>query len=114
MNEIQIHDFDIEQLRARLRKMTDDQLREFGKAYAVRGYAVGESREAAEGRVCDAVKGMSGGVAEEISGRFSGTRVAGHDAQHRDLTGAPRKANRAESPSIADSPLPETCSALGR
>jgi hypothetical protein len=32
MNEIQIHDFDIEQLRARLRKMTDDQLREFGKA----------------------------------------------------------------------------------
>jgi hypothetical protein len=32
MNEIQILGFDVEQLRSRLRKMNDDQLREFGKA----------------------------------------------------------------------------------
>jgi hypothetical protein len=32
VNEIQIHDFDIEQLRARLRKMTEEQLREFGNS----------------------------------------------------------------------------------
>jgi hypothetical protein len=32
MNESQIHKFDLEQLRARLRKMTDEELLWFGKA----------------------------------------------------------------------------------
>jgi hypothetical protein len=61
MNEIQILDFDIEQLRARLSKMTDDQLREFGKAaqYMV---TVGEFGEAAEGCVRGAVAGGKGRV----------------------------------------------------
>ena len=63
MQSIQLADFDVEGLRARLRKMSDEELRKFGKAARYMTSPNGEYGQSTAANFRPAVRGSSCGVA---------------------------------------------------
>ena len=64
--EIQIgEDFDVEALRTRLRKMTDEQLEKFGRAAAIHGLPDSQHGQAASECFCHPTSGGQSGMAKK-------------------------------------------------
>jgi hypothetical protein len=63
MQSIQLADFDRDALRTRLRKMSDEELREFGKAATLHELAIRQHGQTAAANFRAAVRGSLCGVA---------------------------------------------------
>jgi hypothetical protein len=83
MQSIQLADFDRDALRTRLRKMSDEELREFGKAARYMTSPTSEYGQTAAANFRAAVRGSSGGVAPKTSRRRSAVSSISFQTERR-------------------------------